>query len=235
MILGAENLESVSGIYCAIHRDTGACYVGSSINVGRRRRQHLKASRAGKHSCFAKAVRRYGEDAFDFEILERCERPELLRREEFYIALLGAASADGFNTRTRACAPYDYKHLPASKDRISAAMKGRILSAATRTRMSASMSGKKKGPMSEAHRQAIAAGLKSYKRTASHCAAISLGQTGKKFTPETRQKMRDRKLGKPLTKKHRDALRAGHAKRRALIKGVIVAELREVPVKLAKL
>jgi len=252
MILGVESLEKVSGIYCAIHRETGACYVGSSINVGRRRREHLKASRAGKNSCFAKALRLHGESSFDFEILERCQQSELLRREEFYIALFGSASAGGFNTRTRACAPYDYRHSSATKERIGVAMKGRKLSPLTRSRMSASMVGKKKGPMSAAHKAAIAAGNSGQKRSEEACMKMSILRTGEKRTEEAKAKMRLAKLGKklsaehrknigaalsiaktgvkqgPLSEEHKQKLREAHARRRAaLIKGVIAAPVSE--------
>ncbi len=48
MLTTGENLLHVSGIYCAIHRESGNCYVGSSINIHGRSRAKLSASTKGK-------------------------------------------------------------------------------------------------------------------------------------------------------------------------------------------
>jgi len=38
MITTGENLKCVSGVYCATHRETGMVYIGSSANMGKRRK-----------------------------------------------------------------------------------------------------------------------------------------------------------------------------------------------------
>lgn len=115
----------VSGIYCFIHRESGTCYVGSSINIGKRRKEHLLDSRRGSRIRIHHYLRHFGELAFDFEILERCSQESLLERERFYIVLLNASSIDGFNSRDNPCATYNFKASPATCARISASKKGR--------------------------------------------------------------------------------------------------------------
>jgi group I intron endonuclease len=192
MIATGENLHGVSGIYCAIHRDTGACYVGSSINIAQRISGHGRSAPGGKPNRFKRALLLFGTDAFDFEVLERCEHSKLIEREGFYIALMNATGANGLNTilNPRAVG-YGPRHSEEMK---------RI------------MSEKRKGTkQTEAHRQNIAKGLKKYadrmrlvygkgahpdacqkisiskkglQRSESHKANISKGSIGKKLTPQ---------------------------------------------------
>jgi group I intron endonuclease len=119
MIATGENLRKVSGIYCAIERKTGKCYVGSSVNIHRRYRDHIYAAKRGSRNCFHKALTNLGFEAFDFEILERCEKDKLLDRERLYIALLNSASIHGFNIRSKPTANYDVKISESTRERMS--------------------------------------------------------------------------------------------------------------------
>jgi predicted GIY-YIG superfamily endonuclease len=47
MITTGENLKGVSGVYCATHRETGMVYIGSSLNIGKRRKRHLSDAQTG--------------------------------------------------------------------------------------------------------------------------------------------------------------------------------------------
>ena len=125
MITAFEIPNGVSGIYCAIHRESGMCYVGKSVNIRTRRWHHIDDARKGARTCFHRAIRKFGEDAFDFEILERCDREKLLEREQFYIALLGAATVAGFNTRQKGWANYGWQPDDSTRSRMSLAQKGR--------------------------------------------------------------------------------------------------------------
>ena len=116
-----------SGIYSAIHRESEKCYVGSSVDIDRRIKQHIYMSTHGGTGAFSRALREFGEDAFDFEILENCEKKDFMERERFYIAFLNAASVDGFNTHSDPRKPRDeYKHHAASRERMSVARKRRV-------------------------------------------------------------------------------------------------------------
>lgn len=78
------------------------CYVGSAVDLWGRHTGHrgyLKDPRRGVTPLY-RAMREFGWDAFDFEVLERCEKAMLLAREGFYIAFLNSAGVNGFNVRS---------------------------------------------------------------------------------------------------------------------------------------
>lgn len=89
--LNAKNVKQYnnkSGIYYfKVGRHS---YVGSSVNVGARLRQHIWAMRNGKHrnrivqNCYNK----YSITGFTFKILEFCDPEKRIEREEYYIRLL---------------------------------------------------------------------------------------------------------------------------------------------------
>ena len=76
-----------SGIYQIRNRLTGDLYIGSSIHPRTRKSQHFSSANAGKHHSiiFQRAWEKYGEDVFEFKILESCASEDLLKREQFYI------------------------------------------------------------------------------------------------------------------------------------------------------
>lgn len=101
-----------SGIYRIDNSINGKCYVGSSIDLDRRRKEHtyslLNNSHANKH--LQSAYNKYGREHFKFtiiELLEICDaiKERLLEREQFWIdnllpeynILLIAGSSLGFN------------------------------------------------------------------------------------------------------------------------------------------
>jgi hypothetical protein len=60
-------------IYCHIHKDTGRRYIGLTKKTWRQRwNQHIYTAKSAKsgRSHFVNALRKYGKDAFDHEVLE---------------------------------------------------------------------------------------------------------------------------------------------------------------------
>lgn len=194
-----ENLKGVSGIYCAIHRATGLCYVGSSINIWKRYKEHLYKSRRGSMTRFAVALRIFGETEFDFEVLERCPKESLLARERFYIVLLDAAELDGFNSRENPCATYDAKMSAITRARISASKKGLPRLPEHRRAQSIGQTGLKRSeefksrirdalrgrPKSDSHRRNIAIAKIGIKRSEEAKAKTSASLKGRVFSKET--------------------------------------------------
>lgn len=108
------------------HRESGKKYVGSSSNINSRKKQHLReVVSPKKHTNFARALREFGIDAFDFEILELCnpDKHSLCTAEDEWIARLDSTGLGGFNTlgKSTACA-LGRKASPATKERISKKM-----------------------------------------------------------------------------------------------------------------
>ncbi len=119
-------MKKISGIYCFTHIKTGRRYVGSSVNVHSRRTTHFSEARRGSLSCFHKAIRKYGVDAFSFTILEECEQDDLLDREEYYIGFFNAASLQGFNSNKNPKATYGRISNEASVQRMAESQRIRM-------------------------------------------------------------------------------------------------------------
>jgi group I intron endonuclease len=90
------------GIYCIEHVASGRKYVGKSKHIERRIYEHFHKSGKSKH-YLAHAIRKYGESAFEWRILEEvapeCEEA-LAGAELRWIDELGVfASAAGFNVK----------------------------------------------------------------------------------------------------------------------------------------
>ena len=79
------------GIYKITHSASGRCYVGSSVNIERRWREHRDRLKRGVHPNprLLRAWLKYGADAFNFAILESVEvmsEESRIERENYWIA-----------------------------------------------------------------------------------------------------------------------------------------------------
>lgn len=72
------------GIYLITNKINGKNYIGQSIDIARRWRQHREAVSYGQTPLY-KAIRKYGIENFDFCILEECSKEELNDKEIQYI------------------------------------------------------------------------------------------------------------------------------------------------------
>ena len=69
------------GIYLITNRINGKKYVGQSKNIKQRWKEHILKER---NTMIHNAIKKYGEENFDFKILERCPKEKLTERERFY-------------------------------------------------------------------------------------------------------------------------------------------------------
>lgn len=117
------------GIYAITHIATGNQYVGHSCAIKRRWRAHKKLLNAGTHHAkwLQNAWSKYGPDAFQFDVLEGCDRAELVKREQHYFDLLRPA----FNTAPIAGSRLGVPQSDEVKARIAAKLKGRTRSRET--------------------------------------------------------------------------------------------------------
>jgi group I intron endonuclease len=161
-MIATENLKWVCGVYCAIHRDSGRCYVGSAVDMHKRRMHHIWRAKSGRDGFFTKSLRRLGQEAFDFEIIERCPKERLLEKEKFYIAFYNAASLNGFNTLTDP----------------TAGNRGTVYSAVTRARMGAWQKGRRP---SDACIAAVRMAHMGRKKTPEELIKLRLANLGRKM------------------------------------------------------
>lgn len=191
-----------AGIYAIRNRLSGKAYYGSALNISKRWAVHLRLLRDGKHHAIPlqRAWSKYGEDAFAFDVLELVEeRERLLSREQFWIDA-GRAAAGVYNMAKVAGSRLGMKTSAATKAKISASAKGRVIADSARALMrsaalsrppeliakiAASHTGWKHRPETRA---AIAAKIAGGTRSTETRAKIGAASRGRRHSPETTAK-----------------------------------------------
>ena len=90
------------GIYKFENLVNGKKYIGQSINIERRYKDHIVRaknnfpSNSEYNSAFHKALRKYGISSFSFEILEECGKAQLNQKEIYWIKYFDSY-ANGYN------------------------------------------------------------------------------------------------------------------------------------------
>lgn len=78
------------GIYRIINLITNKYYIGSASHPTKRQGNHFEQLRTNKHfnKRLQNAFNKHGEENFIWELLENCEKEELLIREQYYLNTL---------------------------------------------------------------------------------------------------------------------------------------------------
>lgn len=114
----------VSGVYQIRCIPTGKIYVGSAVNISRRWYQHRRDLRQGMHGNqhLQYAWSKYGEESFEFTILEFVEKDFLLQLEQEWIHRTGCSNnSTGFNICIVASSPLGVKRSLETRRNISSA------------------------------------------------------------------------------------------------------------------
>ena len=87
------------GIYKITNINSGQCYIGQSVDLRNRLRDHIKAGLgiASSNNRFYTEMKTSGPEAFMYEILEECEREALNERERYWIDFYSSTDW-GYNT-----------------------------------------------------------------------------------------------------------------------------------------
>ncbi len=89
-----------SGIYMISNKINKKKYIGQSVNIDKRIREHFNSLRKNKHqnNHLQSAFNKYGEYNFEVKILEICSAENLNEREKYYINLYKSTSRKfGYN------------------------------------------------------------------------------------------------------------------------------------------
>lgn len=87
-----------SGIYVIRHRESGKCYVGRSTNIKNRWDLHKRHTEQKKdRSPLHRAMRKYGYDAFDWEVLIRAPARLHVLLEDRFMKDMGTMVPAGYN------------------------------------------------------------------------------------------------------------------------------------------
>ena len=89
------------GIYKFTNKINNKPYIGQSINIDARKRQHIASSyyplSNTYNTVFHQAIRKYGIDNFHFEVLTICNIEELDSLEKYYIFKYNSMVPSGYN------------------------------------------------------------------------------------------------------------------------------------------
>lgn len=190
------------GIYLIENKINGKKYVGQSIDIERRWKDHrTRKDDAPIHL----AIQKYGVDNFSFSILQECKREELNKLEVFFIEKLGTFGKGGYNlNRGGNTCPEDFEL--SRREKISKACKGRVgsrtgchLTDAEKENLRKASLGKK---LSEETKMKISQKSKMFWESLTPEERKQLGEKigkaniGKHLSSETKEKLRQANLGK---------------------------------------
>lgn len=82
--------RSKSGIYKIINIVNNKKYIGSAVDPKARFYTHKSSLRKKRHHSIIlqRAWDKYGEHCFSFEIIEECEKENLIKREQYYLDMM---------------------------------------------------------------------------------------------------------------------------------------------------
>ena len=136
-------------VYKALNTITNKCYIGISRNFETRKQQHLLDAKRGTGFRFHESIRKYGEDAFEWSIIDTCETQEEAVEKEFKYVKLYNSYINGYNdTKGGPVNPMDCDRVKQKHDEVMG-------SEEVRRRISNTMSNliKAKGGVSKATRE----------------------------------------------------------------------------------
>lgn len=175
-------------VYRAVNKTNGHYYIGcTSKGLQYRKGRHFASARHGSRLFFHNALRKYGQDSFEFSVLEFCDSFEsALTREAYYISILKPR----YNLTKGGVGASGYKHRPVSLEKMSKQRLGCV----------GPWKGKKRDPrVIEAMRLANLANPTRY-------------WLGKVRSPETNAKISKTKRANVTPRKCIELLNAHHAK-----------------------
>ena len=223
--------ETCKIYYCykATNKVNGKGYIGFATDPLQRWREHKRDAEKGKGFAFADAIRKYGWDAFEFEVIccgwdkrEMLEyvEPSLIEQYQSRVNQNGynvtrggekfPSNNKGGSKKGRIFSEEARRKMSAAKrgNSSGAANKGRKHSEATRQKMAVSHFGHQ---VSEEARKKIGA-ANSHPLTEETKRKLSEINTGRKHSEKTRLKMREAHLGRIVSEETRKKI--GEANRR---------------------
>lgn len=194
-----------SGIY-KITNPKGKVYVGQSINLTRREKEYKRSRGFENQMLLYNSINKYGWNTHIFEIIEECDLNILNTKERYYQDLLNSLNPNGLNlTLTKSIDKSGYVS-DIVKEKIRKKAIGRKHSNKTKLKMSNAHKGKKLSVETLLKFSEVKKGKNNYwfgkKLSKKHRLKMSLAAEGNKkllgykHTEESKEKIRQSKLGK---------------------------------------
>lgn len=204
------------GIYCIINEVNGKMYIGQSIQLKERERQHFNILKRNCHDNFylQSAFNKYGKENFKWKILKYCKEKDLVKWEQCFMNYYNTTNPNcGYNLALRAdssrlseetkrkigIANKGRKHTEESKRKMSETRKGFKHTEETRKKMSKAQ--KKRSFKQTERLRLFNIGNKRWlgrKHTPEELEKMSIAQKGKIVSEETKKKMSESQKGKKI-------------------------------------
>lgn len=198
-----------SGIYKITNSLDAKFYIGSAVNIDKRFYMHHNQLNHNKHrnAHLQRAWNKHGPDVFEFLVLQRVPRDELISVEQRFLDETKAVEC-GYNICSTATNRSGCKHSAETIERMRLAQLGKRHSEVSKAAMSASKKGVAKQPRTQEHRANI--GLAHKGKTISEETKAkrkkTLAVNGYKASPETRRRMSE-SMKKTLAIKKQEKVR----------------------------
>jgi group I intron endonuclease len=183
-------------IYCYHCIPTGKKYIGQTIHEKERKRRHTTSCKNGVDNKFYRAVRKYGWNNFIYGIIEEYDDRVLNEQETFYIDYYDTFH-NGYNSTLGGEGVRGFTHNENTRKKLSKANKGKIIPLETREKISKSNIGK---IVTEETKKKISEKISGK----NHPLYGRIGELhhgyGIPRNEETKQKIRNSLMGKPLSK-----------------------------------
>lgn len=184
------------GIYAITKSKSLKVYIGSTVNLCRRHGQHFSALRHGRHRNrhLQRAWDKYGEDIFEFGVLECLEDTEELHlAEQFWMDVYREEGRELYNFGLAARnSMLGRHHSEKTRLNLSEMNKGHKHSKETRYRISQGNKGHKR---SEETRRRMSEAQKGRTLSDEHRRKLGKAQKGRKATEETRRGLSEMRKG----------------------------------------
>jgi group I intron endonuclease len=194
-----ESLPRISGIYIITCTPTSKIYIGSSVNIRNRCREHRGILRKGKHHSrhLQNAWNKYGEENFVFDVLHPCDEGDLMVFEQWYLDTLCPYGKRGFNIAKNAQAPAMGLEVSLeTRKKLSESTKAFWSTPEGRAKKKAASTGR---IMTDETKEKIAAKQRGVPKPPDRVEKVRQAMIGKKASLETREKMRRSQLGKKMS------------------------------------
>jgi group I intron endonuclease len=177
-----------SGIYKITNIVTNDCYIGSALNLKKRKSKHFSDLKLNKHfaTYLQNSYNKYGIENFQFEVLARCPKEYLLNLEQWFLDSLSPS----FNTRKIAKNSLGVKYSEETKQKISKIHKGKKLSDETKSKISESNKGR---VFSEEHKLKLSESASKRK--------------SRVLSEEVRKKISDKMKNRTFSEEHKNKLK----------------------------
>jgi hypothetical protein len=116
-------MDMLTGVYKLTNKINGKIYIGSSLDIHMRWKQH----RINPSSLIGRALKKYGVGGFGWEVIEETPLEFLLEREQYYLDKERPFGARGYNIAKVAGSTLGIPCSDSTKEKIAKAHQGKFI------------------------------------------------------------------------------------------------------------